>query len=64
MTDKSYQITLIEKPEEAAWGIIGNGLQGFNLQHTGEENFKRLCFALVAPNQEIVGGIIGEIYWD
>jgi GNAT superfamily N-acetyltransferase len=64
MTDDEYEIVYIEKPEEAAWGIIGKGLQNFNVQHAGEENSKRLCFALLSPNQEIVGGVLGEIFWD
>ncbi len=57
-------IVYIEKPEEAAWEIIGKGLQSFNIQHVGDEKFQRLCFALLSPTQEIVGGALGEIYWD
>jgi len=62
--DKEYEIVYVEKPEEAAWEIIGKGLGSFNLQHAGEEKFQRICFALHSPDQEIVGGALGEIYWD
>ncbi len=62
--DEGYEIVYIEKPEEAAWEIIGRGLQEFNVQHAGEEGFQRICFALCSPNQEIVGGALGEIYWE
>lgn len=62
--DKEYEIVYIDKPEEAAWEIIGKGLQNFNIQQAGEEKFQRLCFALRSPDQEIVGGALGEIYWD
>jgi len=64
MTEDQFEIIRIEKPEEAAWGIIGRGLHSFNVQHAGEENFRRLCFALLSPDREIVGGVLGEIFWD
>lgn len=64
MMDNEYEVIYVDKPEEAAWEIIGRGLQNFNIQHAGAENFQRLCFALRAPNQELVGGTLGEIYWD
>lgn len=57
-------IAFVEKPEESAWGIIGRGIQGFNIQQAGDDHFQRVCFALYAPDQEIVGGVVGEIYWD
>jgi GNAT superfamily N-acetyltransferase len=62
--DDEYEIIYVAKPEESVWGIIGKSLQEFNIQHAGDENFRRLCFALRSPDQEIVGGALGEIYWD
>lgn len=44
--DKEFELVYIDKPEEAAWGIIGKGLQNFNVQQASEEKFQRLCFAL------------------
>ena len=61
---EEYQIVYVEKPEEAAWGIIGNGLDGFNKQHGGEYGFQRLCFALQTAGDEIVGGVLGELFWE
>ena len=61
---EEYQIVFVEKPEEAAWGIIGNGLDGFNKQHGGEYGFQRLCFALQTAGGEIVGGVLGELFWE
>jgi len=63
MTEE-YQIAFVEKPEESAWGIIGRGIQSFNQQQAGNDHFQRICFALYAPDQEIVGCVVGEIYWD
>ena len=60
---EEYQIVYVDKPEESAWGTIGGGVHNFNLQQAGDNNFQRLCFVLQAPDQEIVGGILGEIYW-
>jgi len=62
--DEAYGIVYVEKPEEAAWGVIGQGLQKFNVQIAGEEQFQRLCFAVHGPNQEIVGGALGELVWE
>ena len=61
--DKEYEIVYVENPEESAWGIIGRGISSFNKQQAGNNNFQRLCFVLQTPEQEFVGGVIGEIYW-
>jgi GNAT superfamily N-acetyltransferase len=61
--DGEYDIVYVEKPEETAWGIIGGGLQSFNVQQAGEERFQRLCFVLQAPDKGIAGGALGEIFW-
>ena len=61
--DEKYQIVYVDNPEEAAWGIIGRGLSAYNLKQAGDQKFQRLCFALQAPDQEIVGGALGELYW-
>ncbi len=62
--DKEYDIVYVEKPEESAWGIIGRGVGDFNKQQVGDNKFQRLCFVLHSPDQEIVGGILGETYWE
>jgi GNAT superfamily N-acetyltransferase len=63
MMEEEYRIVYVDKPEKSAWGIIGQGINHYNIQHAGDEKFQRLCFALHAADQEIVGGVIGEIYW-
>lgn len=62
--NKKVEIIYVEKPEESAWGIIGQGVHEYNLQEAGDLNFQRICFVLQAPDQEILGGVIGEIYWE
>jgi GNAT superfamily N-acetyltransferase len=57
------QIEYVEKPEEAAWGIIGRGVHEFNLQNAGDLGFERICYALRDGDGEIVGGALGEVYY-
>jgi GNAT superfamily N-acetyltransferase len=58
---EEYNIVYIDKPE---WGIIGQGIQDYNTEQAGEDQGKLLCFVLHAPDQEIVGGVIGATHWE
>jgi GNAT superfamily N-acetyltransferase len=58
--DQEYDIAYVDEPE---WGIIGQGIRNYNLRQAGDDQVKRLCFVLRAPDQEIVGGVIGVTYW-
>ncbi len=62
MTEQ-FQIVYVEKPEESAWEIIGRGLDQYNIQQAGEYGSRRICFALQSPEGEIVGGVLGAIFW-
>ena len=62
--DEEYHIVYVDKPEQSAWGIIGQGISNYNEQQAGDNKFQRLCFVLHAPDQEIAGGVIGATYWD
>lgn len=62
--DEGYRIVYEDNPEESAWGIIGHGIHDYNEQQAGDNKFQRLCFVLHAPDQVVVGGVIGEVYWD
>ena len=62
--DEEYHIVYVDKPEQSAWGIIGQGIRNYNKQQAGDDKAQNLCFALYAPDQVIVGGVIGAIYWD
>lgn len=62
--DEEFDIVYVARPEDAAWGIIGGGLHEFNRAQAGNENGQRICFALRGPGQEILGGVLGAIYWD
>jgi len=62
--NEDYQINYVEKPEESVWGIIGRGVGDYNEQQAGDNKFQRLCFALYAPDGTIVGGVLGETYFN
>lgn len=62
--DDEYQIVHLEKPDNAAWNTIGGGIHNFNIEQAGEDQGKPLCFVLYSPEEELVGGIIGETHWD
>jgi GNAT superfamily N-acetyltransferase len=62
--DPEYRIVGVERPEESAWGIIGQGIGRFNEQQAGEQGFQRLCYVLESPEHRVVGGVLGEIYWE
>jgi len=59
--DEEYEIVKLDKPE---WGTIGQGITDYNEQQAGDDKAQSLCFVLKAPDEEIVGGVIGATYWD
>lgn len=61
--EEEYVIEYVDKPEESAWGIIGRGLSSYNKQQTGDGRYEHICFVLRAPDGEIAGGALGELYW-
>ena len=61
---EEYHIAYVEKHEESAWGIIGRGVGNYNKEQAGDIRFQRLYFVLHAPDEAIVGCVLGEIYWD
>jgi GNAT superfamily N-acetyltransferase len=50
--------------EEPPWRIIGGGISNYNAKQAGDDNAQRVCFVLQSPGGEIVGGVIGVVYWD
>jgi GNAT superfamily N-acetyltransferase len=59
-----YQISYEGSPEEEAWGIIGRGVGGYNKDQVGYNDFQRLCFVLKSDDGTVVGGVLGETYWE
>jgi N-acetylglutamate synthase-like GNAT family acetyltransferase len=61
---EAYQIRLVEKPDEAASKIIWAGIQKHMNAQASDPEFQQICFALYSEDDEIVGGVIGDKYWD
>ena len=61
---KDLNIVYIEKPEEGAWGVIGRGVGTFNKEQAGDNQFQRLCYVLQDENEEMLGGVLCEVYWE
>ena len=58
---EELQIVSVEEPP---WAVIGGGINRYNSQHAGDENSQRVCFVLKSADDEMVGGVIGVVYWD
>lgn len=58
--EAEYQIIQSDQPD---WKLIGGGINQFNLEQTGDAGMQHLCFVLRGPDQEALGGVIGEVYW-
>ena len=62
--NEGYKIVHVDKPGDPEWGSIGKGIGAYNTLQAGDDHHKHLCLVLHAPDQVIVGGIIGATYWD
>ena len=56
-----YRIVQADKP---AWDVIGPAISEFNKEQAGEDNARSVCFVLLGPDEDVVGGVIGATYWD
>ncbi len=56
-----YKIAYEEKPQDAAWGIVGRGVGVYNEQQVGDDS-QMLSYVVQGPDQEIVGGLIGQTH--
>lgn len=62
--EESLKVVYVEHPEEKAWEIIGTNLDLYNRQLAGDMNFQRLCFTLNTSDGQILGGVLGEVFWN
>ena len=54
----------IESVENPEWGIIGGGIQNYNIRQAGDDKGKTFCFVVRDREEEIIGGIIGHTHWE
>lgn len=62
--EEAYKIVCIEKGGDIPWEIIGGGINDYNNQQAGDSQGRGLCFVVQGPDQEVVGGVIGETHWN
>ncbi len=61
--DVGFEINFEEAPEQSIRDAINRGLDEYNQQQAGDPHFQRLCFTLRNADHEIVGGVLGQIFW-
>ena len=61
--DQKYQMLTLEKPDDAAWEMIGGGITAFNLAHAGSDAATPLCIVLRDESGQTLGGVIGDTYY-
>jgi len=59
----AMKITEVSEPVEEYFEILENGLNGFNEIYTGSLLKEKVSAFVKDKNNEIVGGIFGEINW-
>lgn len=57
------RITEVSEPEENDFEVLKNGLNGFNELYTGPLLKEKVSSFVKDENNQIVGGILGEINW-
>ncbi len=58
-----FRILQVEKPDDPLWEAVGGGIHRYNIQKGGESLNKDVCFVLYAPDDQIAGGLIGNVHW-
>lgn len=61
---ENFEIQYIEKPNDVVWEVVGGGIRDFNKAHAGSDAATPLCVVLKAPGGEVVGGLIGDTYYE
>jgi len=59
--EKEYPVIAVDEPD---WETIGGGIHNFNIQQAGENHHQRLCYVIQGPEEEVLGGVIAEVYWN
>ena len=59
---RDVHIDLVQFPSEAARQFVMNGVDNHNIGATGEAAYYPVHCVLAAPNGEVLGGLIGQIW--
>ncbi len=61
--DNGFHIRFETAPGQSVPDAINRGLDEYNKRQAGDPQFERLCFTLRNADHEIVGGVLGQIFW-
>ena len=61
---ESYTFTLTDQPAPEDNRAVLDGLMAFNTQFAGADNYTPLCIFMRDEQGIIVGGLIGETFWN
>jgi GNAT superfamily N-acetyltransferase len=59
----AYRIEYTDSPDDADYTVVGFGIRDFNVQHAGPSEHQHLCLFLHAPDDQVVGGLIGATFY-
>jgi len=60
---EEYRIVCTDSPDDADYTVVGFGIRDFNNRHGGASGHQPLCLFLHAPDDSVVGGLIGSTYY-
>ncbi len=61
--DDEYAISFEQDASQPVRQAINHGLEDFNQQQAGDPHYQRLAFTVRGAGQEILGGVLGQIFW-
>jgi GNAT superfamily N-acetyltransferase len=61
---QSYIVTLTDSPDPADKQAVNDGLNAFNIQLAGEDNYRPLAIFLRDDQNNLIGGLLGETFWN
>jgi GNAT superfamily N-acetyltransferase len=61
---EKFEVLILEKPDDPVWKVVGGGITNFNRDHAGSDAATPLCIVLKSPAGEVMGGLIGDTYYD
>ncbi|MBC7811224.1 MAG: GNAT family N-acetyltransferase [Burkholderiales bacterium] len=62
--NEPYIFSLTDQPDAVDRRAVDDGLTAFNEQHAAPENYQPLCVFMRDAKGAVVGGLIGETYWN
>jgi GNAT superfamily N-acetyltransferase len=60
---EEYRIAYTDNPDDADFTVVGLGIRDFNEQHAGSSGHRHLCLFLHAPDDTVVGGLVGSTFY-